>query len=357
VGDPLSTSERRSELQRFARRELTQPNQAQAFLNIVQKAIELSADLGQNNVPGRSSAIIGDIQAVLIGDDLQEGRGSGPHYVGRDYIFGRPSQGFNLDLQMVRGKDGTWESDEGQVQHAAAALVIAFHYGDLGIWWAKRREKEGSNDALLYDALSGLGKWLDDLSFQAIAAVHRLEYPRPDLAKKLEELPGRIMMKICDESCHLPAKGEQLDPPADFFDFETDAASGSFDFKTDAASGGFNMAESASMGSSALLGPEATTVSPQDPSLFVSDEGGDDAMSLLPDEGGDDAMSLLPDEGGDDAMSLLPDEGGDDAMSSEAADTMSEPQESTPEDYDYSNGSDDVPVEEIDDRPSSGGAL
>jgi hypothetical protein len=95
-GDSLTTSERRSLLQWCAQRELSGDNQAQAFLNIVATAIQLApeeplfyrADPAGGVLVGpahdwKNHVVIDDLQAVLVGDDLREGRNHGPHLRGK----------------------------------------------------------------------------------------------------------------------------------------------------------------------------------------------------------------------------------------------------------------------------------
>jgi hypothetical protein len=66
---------RRSALQRYAQNELAKDNQAQAFINIVSKAVELA-----DGLRNARAVVIDDLFAVLIGEGLVtgEGRSRGP---------------------------------------------------------------------------------------------------------------------------------------------------------------------------------------------------------------------------------------------------------------------------------------
>src|SRR6266545_2062340 len=168
---------RRATLQQYARRQLAGANKAQAFINIVAKAAELVRD---QSLPG--SAMIDDLQQVLIGEGLTEGRGTGRHYVGNNRAYNGVS-GFKAEF----GPDEYF-----QVQHAAAGLVIGYRYAKLGEWGARWVEDEPQDDAL-YRATCPIGQWLENDEF----------FWGNDDAYK--ELPGRLLEAICDGSCELPS--------------------------------------------------------------------------------------------------------------------------------------------------------
>jgi hypothetical protein len=194
-GDSLTTSERRSLLQWYARRELGGDNQAQAFLNIVATAIQLAETVEEPLFYGADPAggvlvapahdWIDDLQAVLVGNDLREGRNHGPHYVGNQYIHVGPSTGFKPELHI----DSRGISEAGQVQHAAAALIIAYKYGRWGEAYALGSEDQ-AHDKRLYEAIFPL------VTFWSFS---------------VDDLPAKLLEAICDTSCTLPPIGGPLD--------------------------------------------------------------------------------------------------------------------------------------------------
>lgn len=160
---------RRTQLQNFARRKFALSNRCQILVNVVAKAAELVEPVPASL---RTSAMIDDLEAVMIGTNMRGGRGSGPHFAGN--ISG--ADGFKSDL-----KD-QWN----QTQHAIAGLVIGYRHGKLGEWYARWRESEEQDDRL-YIATCPIGRslfWWPN------------EYK--DVAEKLRQA-------VCDSSCKVPS--------------------------------------------------------------------------------------------------------------------------------------------------------
>jgi hypothetical protein len=113
---------RRLELRDYAREQLTDPqSKAQALVNIVGKAIELTAG-DPRMFENRADMVMNDLLAVIVGDGFgEEERGTGRHYVGTDNqggdepFFG--DDGFKPEFRDARGNAGF------QVHHAVAGLA------------------------------------------------------------------------------------------------------------------------------------------------------------------------------------------------------------------------------------------
>jgi hypothetical protein len=186
----MTTSTRRLALQWYARSELTQENKAQALLNIVDKCLALAKETYEPPLYGGAEPwfqliFADDLEAVMIGDSMRtgEGRNEGPFFVGSGYIQNGPSQGFKSQLHI----DAAGHSDEGQVQHAAAAIVIAIRYGFPVELYAIKNE-HADQDLRLYEAIFDI-----------------------DFSWDLGGLTAALMHSICDGSCHLPPIGDGND--------------------------------------------------------------------------------------------------------------------------------------------------
>ena len=110
--------------------------------------------------------MIDDIEAVLIGKNMREGRGHGQFFAGNV----KGSKGFKPELR------DQWN----QVQHATAGIVIGYRYGWAGQQLAKWLEEEPQDDRL-YDATCPIGRSLNN--------------------KNCLELPARIKSAIGDKTC------------------------------------------------------------------------------------------------------------------------------------------------------------
>jgi hypothetical protein len=163
--DGNTTVQRRGELRSYAQTALAHPNQCQALVNIVSKAAELV-----DGVPNPARTIVEDLQYVLIGNDLLEGRGKGAFFVGyknkSGKFYWRGARGFKKELR----------DSSHQIQHAVAGIVIGYRYSRPVQWLVKWIEEEPQDDRL-YDATFPLGRDLNDKNYK-------------ELAKKLERTIG-----------------------------------------------------------------------------------------------------------------------------------------------------------------------
>lgn len=150
------TESRRLELRDYARDQFTGPaSSAQALVNIVSKSVALAIDAES---PGpRAQMVMDDLMAVLVGDGMRDGRGSGTFYVSTGFPGGDKAfwgdDGFKPEFRDKGGNAGF------QVQHAVAGLVMSYRYGPGIEWYARRQEPEPEDDAL-YDATFAIGNWL-----------------------------------------------------------------------------------------------------------------------------------------------------------------------------------------------------
>lgn len=159
----ISANLRRIILHSYAIKQFKNENRCDLLANIVNQASILV--MGKKNP---ASTMIDDIEAVLIGENMREGRGHGQFFAGN--VMG--SKGFKSELR------DQWN----QVQHAAAGIVIGYKYGWLGYHFAKFREKEPQDDRL-YDATCPLGRMLNDNNYL-------------DLANRLRKAIGDITCQI-----------------------------------------------------------------------------------------------------------------------------------------------------------------
>jgi hypothetical protein len=207
-----ANADRRDALKTYAQEQLRTKSQAQAFLNIVDKAIDLSQTAGAPLE--RHGIVIEDLQQVLVGDNLLTGRTEGPHFVGREFTRGVASTGFKDELHIDAD---TGFSEPLQIEHAAAALVISYRYGSPGEKYSLLVEDK-AHDTALYNAVFPVGEWFASLASQNLAIRAELgglslsrspDRPTPDeraasAQAALDELPGRLLEAICDNSCTLP---------------------------------------------------------------------------------------------------------------------------------------------------------
>ena len=187
---------RRTALRDYAQVQLQMPNKAQAMLNIIDYAVELSRGATTGRFNDHSRILIDDLMAVIIGNGFTdaEGRGTGPYYVGSSRPF-RGATGFQADMR-----------DTGfQVQHAIAGLVIGFRYGIAGEAVARIQEAEPQDDRL-YAAMCTVGEGLagqqqltPTSEFSVVTYINVL-HP--------EQLAVAIRDAICDDTCTLPSGAE-----------------------------------------------------------------------------------------------------------------------------------------------------
>lgn len=126
-----------------------------------------------------TNALIDDLQEVLIGSNMREGRGKGPYFAGN--IAG--ADGFKTELRDA------WN----QIQHATAGVVVGYKHGKLGEWFVRWVEDEKQDD-LLYEAACPVGTWLS-------------ENPEDFL-----KLPEKIREAIGDNTCLKPQPILQWSP-------------------------------------------------------------------------------------------------------------------------------------------------
>jgi hypothetical protein len=123
-----------------------------------------------DGVPNPARTIVEDLQYVLIGNDLLEGRGKGAFFVGyknkSGKFYWRGARGFKKELR----------DSSHQIQHAVAGIVIGYRYSRPVQWLVKWIEEEPQDDRL-YDATFPLGRDLNDKNYK-------------ELAKKLERTIG-----------------------------------------------------------------------------------------------------------------------------------------------------------------------
>ena len=311
----LQQASRRLQLRKYARQELSGPNKAQAFINIVTKAVDL---VRRQSVERPATEVIEDIQQVLIGVDMRqgEGRGTGPYYVENPNNEYGGASGFKPEFQP----DLTF-----QVQHAAAGLVIGFKYGKPGEWWARAWEPEPQDDAL-YSATAPLGKWLAGVSIPYEIAdpvtefvLDNTPFNTPLLYEKGDAytvLPMLLLESVCDGSCKLPsdedlrlhtsdASGDGF-PDTSLATLAPDAnasmageeAPDAFNMEADAAgSGGFNMeadaAGSAPGSGASMVGEEAP-----DANASMAGEEAPDAFNMEADAAGSGGFNMEADAAG-----------------------------------------------------------
>jgi hypothetical protein len=141
-----NTPARRTQLKQFADTQLRYDrNRAFALVNIVRKAAELVSGMTSPEI-----AMIDDLEQVMIGTNMTDGRGKGGFFVGN--FLG--ATGFKPELR----------DDYNQVQHATAGIVIGFRHGPPGMWLAMWLEDEPQDD-LLYEATCPLGWYLAPFNY------------------------------------------------------------------------------------------------------------------------------------------------------------------------------------------------
>ena len=102
--------------------------------------------------------MVADLQYVIVGNNMLEGRGHGPYFAGNF----RGSSGFRPEMQ----------DEFNQVQHAIAGVVIGYKYGAMGATIAYMHEDE-PQDVRLYGATIPLGRHLNDANYRELG--RRLE--------------------------------------------------------------------------------------------------------------------------------------------------------------------------------------
>jgi hypothetical protein len=160
IADP-KTHTRRNVLKAFAIQEFKKSNRCQILVSVATRAVQLV-----NGTPDQVDALIGDLEAVIIGSNMTDCRGRGAYFAGN--ISG--ASGFKPNLR----------DPYNQVQHATAGVVIGYRYGWLGHQIAKWMEAEPQDDRL-YDATCQIGRSLNN--------------------KNYFFLPMRIKSAIGDKSC------------------------------------------------------------------------------------------------------------------------------------------------------------
>lgn len=121
---------------------------AEAFVAIVAHGVQLVSGL-----TNPAESLVGDLQAILIGQDMREGRSHGPHFIGHF----RGASGFRPEFRDAGN----------QVQHAMAGIVIAYRYGTLGELYALWAEDE-PQDLALYRATFPLGRTLTNKNYTSL---------------------------------------------------------------------------------------------------------------------------------------------------------------------------------------------
>lgn len=160
------THKRRMDLKSFVLNSRTENNRCKRLFAIVKHAVALVSSLPEN----QADALIGDLEAVIIGANMTNCRGKGPYFADIAHINILGASGFKKEL-----RDPYY-----QIQHAVAGIVIGYRGGWIAERVALWRESE-EQDVLLYRATFPLGRELND--------------------ENLTGLPGRIKQAIGDESC------------------------------------------------------------------------------------------------------------------------------------------------------------
>jgi len=162
--DDNNQHERRFKLQQFAITELEiNQNQASAFVNIVQKSVDIiSSEIPEPEYP--SGYLIGDLSLVIIGDNPYYSRGTGKY--------------FSRNVNGAKGFKSEFVDRFNQIQHAMAGIYFGFY-----LTWPVRQyilylETEEQDDRL-YEATFALGNSLNDQNYKNI--------------------PDRIRKAICDQ--------------------------------------------------------------------------------------------------------------------------------------------------------------
>ena len=149
---------RRLRLKEYFRQQMALPNRGQMLVNIVHFAAH---QVGHTNAP--ANMMMGDLFAVVIGDDMLLGRLNGQYFGGNQ----KGSAGFKPPLR----------DRHNQIQHAVAGLVIAHRMGGIGIEAAKLVERLMSEpqDVALYEAAYEAAHNLSNENYLGLAERVRTE--------------------------------------------------------------------------------------------------------------------------------------------------------------------------------------
>ncbi len=121
-------------------------NGTATHLEVMVDAVELTVQLAQGFYSGQTpeegaitEMVIGDLQAVFIGNGLTDptGRGEGPHWYGNGV-------GIEEGRRGATGFDEQFHGRDDQVQHTIGGVVGAYGYNSLFEWYAMLQE---NNDA------------------------------------------------------------------------------------------------------------------------------------------------------------------------------------------------------------------
>ena len=151
------THERRLVLRAFVRSQMMNKNRGQILVDVTDRAACL---VRGTHAPARH--MLSDLFAVLIGENMLDGRLSGEYFAG--------------NLNGAAGFLPEYRDRYNQIQHAIAGVIIGARTGPFGsgtvlVMEALRRQWQ---DFGLYLATCWIGAWIDDGNYQALSEKLRL---------------------------------------------------------------------------------------------------------------------------------------------------------------------------------------
>ena len=151
------THERRLVLRAFVRSQMMNKNRGQILVNVTDRAASL---VRGTHAPARH--MLADLFAVLIGDNMLEGRLSGQY--------------FATNLNGAAGFLPEYRDPFNQIQHAIAGVIIGARTGPFGSAFVVAMEtlRWQPQDRALYQATCWIGMTLTDGNYQELSEQLRL---------------------------------------------------------------------------------------------------------------------------------------------------------------------------------------
>ena len=121
-------------------------------------------DMGSNS-PGIAKTVIGDLQAVFVGNGLWLGRGEGDYWIGNVV-------GINDGRRGASGFEDKFVDRTDQVQHAIGGLIGSYEYGAFAEWITQLREREDPDFEINIRTFL-IGNILDDYNIDELSTMLR----------------------------------------------------------------------------------------------------------------------------------------------------------------------------------------
>lgn len=143
---------RRVKLRNYYRRISAFKNRGQILVNIIQYA---ARQVRHTQSP--ANQMMGDLFAVVIGDDMLNGRLSGKY--------------FGTNVKGSLGFQSKYRDKYNQIQHTIAGLVIGHRMGYVGMWAASMLEifKDEWQDSILYETAYLVSRDLSDRNYLTLS--------------------------------------------------------------------------------------------------------------------------------------------------------------------------------------------